>query len=225
MANITIDNGALTQFIVSSKELTGNIHVQGVELVTATEGGGRADLAKAEDVAHASGDMGIQMLAVRKDTASAVAGADGRYIPLIVDASGRLHVNVGSMPAAARTTDSLSVAMATDVFMDDLTVRTPGRAAINASASGPNTLLAAQGAGNAIRVHGMFMMAASAVTATIESGAGGVDLSGPLPLAANVGFVADISPVPWLVTADDALLNLNLSTNVQVSGFFVYSVA
>lgn len=48
-------------------------------------------LAKAEDAAHTSGDEGIQMLVVRKDTAVAL-GADGDYAPLIVDASGRLHV-------------------------------------------------------------------------------------------------------------------------------------
>lgn len=50
------------------------------------------DLAKAEDTAHASGDVGVAVWAVRKDTAAAVA-ADGDYIPLIVDSTGRLHIN------------------------------------------------------------------------------------------------------------------------------------
>lgn len=45
-----------------------------------------------EDVAHASGDKGIMLLAVRKDTAAALAGTDGDYIPLIVDANGCLHI-------------------------------------------------------------------------------------------------------------------------------------
>jgi hypothetical protein len=49
-------------------------------------------IAKAEDAAHSSGDKGYMLLAVRKDTAAALAGADGDYIPLIVDANGRLHV-------------------------------------------------------------------------------------------------------------------------------------
>jgi len=51
-----------------------------------------ADLAKAEDAAHASGDYGLVLLAVRQDTATALAGTDADYIPLIVDASGRLHI-------------------------------------------------------------------------------------------------------------------------------------
>lgn len=49
-------------------------------------------LTKAEDAAHSSGDRGIQTLAVRKDTAAALAGTDGDYAPLEVDANGRLHV-------------------------------------------------------------------------------------------------------------------------------------
>lgn len=58
----------------------------------------------AEDVAHTSGDKGIQSLAVRKDTAVALA-ADGDYEPLIVDSTGKLHVNVGTsaLPSGAAT--------------------------------------------------------------------------------------------------------------------------
>lgn len=48
-------------------------------------------LAKAEDAAHTSGDEGIQLLAVRRDTATAL-GADGDYAPLILDGNGRLHI-------------------------------------------------------------------------------------------------------------------------------------
>jgi len=50
------------------------------------------DFVKAEDAAHGSGDKGIMLLAVRKDTAAALATTDADYIPLIVDASGRLHI-------------------------------------------------------------------------------------------------------------------------------------
>ena len=70
-------------------------------------------LAKSEDVAHASGDKGIMALVVRKDTAAALAGADGDYAPLEVDASGRLWVNVGAMaalPAGANNIGDVDVA-------------------------------------------------------------------------------------------------------------------
>lgn len=51
-----------------------------------------AKLPKAEDAVHGSGDWGIFALVVRKDTAASLAGTDGDYTGLIVDASGRLHV-------------------------------------------------------------------------------------------------------------------------------------
>jgi len=68
------------------------------------EGTGAASLGKAEDAAHASGDTGVMSLSVRKDTAAALAGTDADYQPLITDASGRLHVNVGTIvPGVAAT--------------------------------------------------------------------------------------------------------------------------
>ena len=53
----------------------------------------------AEDAAHTTGDLGTMMLTVRKDTAAATAGTDGDYQPPTTDASGRMHVNVGALPA------------------------------------------------------------------------------------------------------------------------------
>lgn len=49
-------------------------------------------LAKAEDVAHVSGDFGMMSLAVRNDTPGSLVSADGDYAPLQVDANGNLRV-------------------------------------------------------------------------------------------------------------------------------------
>ena len=65
---------------------------KGIRVVTVNAAGTIVTLAHAEDVAHASGDLGYMLLAIRSDTAAALAGTSGDYIPLIVDASGRLHV-------------------------------------------------------------------------------------------------------------------------------------
>lgn len=51
---------------------------------------------KAEDAAHVSGDLGIQSLAVRKDTAVSTA-ADGDYVPLLTDSTGQLWVQIGKI--------------------------------------------------------------------------------------------------------------------------------
>lgn len=64
-------------------------------------------LGKAEDAAHASGDAGVMALAVRKDTATQLADVDGDYSPLTTDASGRLHVNVGALPALPAGTNNI----------------------------------------------------------------------------------------------------------------------
>jgi hypothetical protein len=50
------------------------------------------DLVLAEDAAASSGDKGIMALVVRRDTAAA-SGADGDYVTLSVDSSGRLWVS------------------------------------------------------------------------------------------------------------------------------------
>lgn len=53
-----------------------------------------------EDTAHTDGDYGTQVLAVRKDTGAAIAGSDGDYSPLQVDATGNLRVT-GSVAVSA----------------------------------------------------------------------------------------------------------------------------
>jgi hypothetical protein len=66
-------------------------------------GTGATHLGKAEDAPHTTGDVGVMSLAVRQDTATALA-ANNDYIPLIVDSTGRLHTNVGAIvPGTAAT--------------------------------------------------------------------------------------------------------------------------
>lgn len=54
------------------------------------------NLVLAEDAAHVSGDPGVQLLAVRKDTGATIAGTDGDYSPLQVDADGNLRVRIAA---------------------------------------------------------------------------------------------------------------------------------
>jgi hypothetical protein len=69
-------------------------------------GTGATNLGKAEDAAHASGDVGVMALTVRQDSAAALAGTDADYQPLITDASGRLHVAVGGTAATKEVRSS-----------------------------------------------------------------------------------------------------------------------
>ncbi len=64
-------------------------------------------ISQAEDAAHASGDVGIMLLAVRQDVLAALA-ANGAYIPLVVDANGRLYVTA-TISGSAQPTPPPSV--------------------------------------------------------------------------------------------------------------------
>ncbi len=57
-----------------------------------TPGTAAANLGKAEDSPHASGDVGVMVLGVRSDTAATPVSADGDYHPLIFDGGGFLRV-------------------------------------------------------------------------------------------------------------------------------------
>ena len=66
-----------------------------------------AGMLKAEDAAHASGDAGVMTFSVRQDTAAALAGTTGDYIPTTTDALGYMRTrdrDTEQAPANARTT-------------------------------------------------------------------------------------------------------------------------
>jgi hypothetical protein len=129
-----------------------------------------------------------------------------------------------ALPAGTNLLGRVSASQETGTIYQGTTARTPAFAAIDAATSGDNTLVAAQGAGNKIRVTSLFLVAAGAVTARFESGAGGTALTGQMNLAANGGFVLPHNPNGWFETAANALLNLELSGAVSVDGSLSYIV-
>jgi hypothetical protein len=83
----------------------GNNNIGDVDVASVVPGVGATNLGKAEDAAHTSGDVGVMALTVRQDTAAALGQTDADYQPVISDASGRVHVNVGAsaLPTGAAT--------------------------------------------------------------------------------------------------------------------------
>lgn len=77
-------------------------------LGTITPGTAATSLGKAEDAVHASGDVGVMGLGVRKDTATALAGTDGDYQPSIYDGSGNMWVSLGTKLAGEDQTNDVS---------------------------------------------------------------------------------------------------------------------
>lgn len=249
--DVTVDNGALTDFVVATDDV-GSKHYQYVKLVFGADG--TATLVSTSDklpvVATGSGTFTVDGSGVTQpvsgtvtadtemtvlDMDTGVGTADRAVVGLIVAASGGpvlvpgdatngLKTQVTTGPAASRTGDSISAALAVDKLMNNLTAVTPVHAVIDAATSGDNTIVAAQGASNIIVVHQVFLVASAAVTARFESAAGGTALTGQMQLAANSGFVLPFSPVGWFKTAANALLNLELSGAVSVDGSIGYSV-
>lgn len=96
---------------------TGAMHVKvdsvpapsGTQNVAATSvvpGTDATNLGKAEDAAHTTGDVGVQILGVRNDTNAARSGADGDYTPIRTDSAG----NVATKDAGAAWASVLGVA-------------------------------------------------------------------------------------------------------------------
>ena len=61
---------------------------------------------KAEDSAHASGDIGTYILGVRQDTLATSTSADGDYGSLKTSATGALYVNLAESTASITTSDA-----------------------------------------------------------------------------------------------------------------------
>lgn len=116
------------------------VDIGDVDVTSVIAGTGATNLGKAEDAVHGSGDTGVMMLGVRKDTAAALAGTDGDYQPLIMDASGRLHIApipasenlvglIGSsdIQVAVTPTCDTSAYTAGDVIFDVTAIANAGR--------------------------------------------------------------------------------------------------
>lgn len=101
------------------------------------------------------------------------------------------------------------------------TILTPKFAAIAASSSGNNTLVAAV-TSKKIRVTSLWIVANGSVNVKFQSGAGGTDLTGLAYLVVNTGIVLPFNPHGWFETASATLLNANLSAAVAVGGCLTY---
>ena len=132
-------------------------------------------------------------------------------------------VDIVSLPALAAGTNLIGKASAgLDVSSayDGSTALPIKFAAIAASSSGDNTVIAAV-TSKKIRVLGYTLIAAGTVNVRFESGAGGTALTGVMPLIANMGMSPNGS-FPQFETASNTLLNLELSAAVSVAGHITY---
>ena len=142
-------------------------------------------------------------------------------LPAALGSNGGLKTEVLSSIAAARTTDSISTALATDALMNGLTALTPTPAAITASSSGATTIVSAV-TSKKIRVVSAFVVCTSAVSVNFQSHTTTTTKTGVMPFAANGGLVLPFNPVGWFDTVAGEALDINLGGAVAVGGGLTY---
>ncbi len=102
-----------------------------------------------------------------------------------------------------------------------MSVSATQHAAIAASSSGDNTLVAAV-TDKKIRVLSLVLVTPSNLVIAFESGAGGTALTGRMEIGAKWPFVLPFNPEGWFETAAGVLLNLELGGATATGGCLSY---
>jgi hypothetical protein len=115
-----------------------------------TPGTAAANLGKAEDAAHATGDTGVLMLGVRRDTPASGAGTDGDYATLNFNANGYAYTLDQNSAAALASLQAIETAVEGTLVVASHAVTNAGTFAVQAAQSGTwnVTVNAAIAAGN-----------------------------------------------------------------------------
>lgn len=79
------------------------VDIGDVDITSVTPGTLAANLGKAEDAAHTTGDVGVMMLGVRNDVDGSLVGADGDYAPFQFNDMGAAKVAVNEIVSSAAT--------------------------------------------------------------------------------------------------------------------------
>lgn len=175
------------------------VDIGDTDVTSVVPGTAAANLGKAEDAAHTSGDVGVMMLAVRNDTPTSLASVDQEYVPVAADEYGRLKLST-----------------------DKGVTYTSG----NFDAAADGNLIAAGGAGVVTKIHMLSIQAQGTVTVNIEDGDGGASLM-EWKLEDREGAVYPWVPAPAQITKSSAntALYVNLSAAVTVTINYTYSQA
>ena len=180
-----------------------------VAVTSQVPGTGATNLGKGEDNASASGDTGVGILGVRKDTNATLTSADGDYTNLAADNYGVLSVS-HRHPNAIRCTVTVSTATAITAFGGSC---------------------AAPGAGLSIYITGILAGASASGLAadafsTVKSGTGGTCGTGTAVLWGAISAAANITveefQTPIKVAANSEICWINSTAGSKflvVTGF------
>lgn len=236
---VTMGNGASgtgVQRVTLANDSTGVLAtVSNVATIgtSVTPGTAAANLGKAEDAVHGSGDTGVAVWAVQRNTPTTTA-ADGDYVPPITDANQRLWVSGTGLTAAAVPPNATYLAGAGDGGLAAGTAAVVGQiictdsVAIDTASSG-NVELVSLTSSETIYVCGYDFIASGAVSVQMIYGTGTAcatgetNLTGAYSLAANGGIAKAMTYGNAMKAAVSNALCIELSGAVQVSGSIQYT--
>jgi hypothetical protein len=165
----------------------GTNNIGDVDILSIVPGTAATSLGKAEDAAHTTGDTGVMSLAVRRDADTTLAGTDGDYAPLQVNAAGSLKVAItaGAGSGGTSIADGAS-------FTRDTTSITPVGAVVETSAP---TLTNGDVAGLSMTTGGALRVAVASggIAGVIEDAASAGGEEGILTLAVRRDTAASSS--------------------------------
>lgn len=166
----------------------GTNNIGDVDVLSVVPGTGATALGKAEDAAHSSGDTGVMSLAVRRDADTALAGTDGDYAPLQVNAAGSLKVAItaGAGSGGTSIADGAS-------FTRDTTSITPVGAVVETSAP---TLTNGDAAGLSMTTGGAVRVAVASggITGAVVDAVAGATDEGVLAVVVRDDALATLTP-------------------------------
>lgn len=133
--------------------------------------------------------------------------------------NGWLNVNLAT--ALSSLIDTIAAYDTTDGIMNATSLLTPQFGTIVVSASGVTNLVAAVST-KKIRVLGFVLTANAAVNVKFQSHVTPTDITGLHYLAQNSIVTVPYNPKGWFQTIAGEALDINLSGNVAVGGYFLY---
>lgn len=155
-----------------------------------------------EDTAHSSGDKLTMAGVVRADTAASLADTDGDRTALIVDASGRLHVNVGAMPTTTVQATNLDIRDLTNADVVTAELSATDNAVLDTIETNTDSLTVVGGGleATALRVTlandstGVLSVDDNGSTLSIDDGGGVITVDGTVTanLAAGTNNIGDV---------------------------------
>jgi hypothetical protein len=172
-------------------------------VLSVVPGSGATNLGKAEDAAHSTGDIGVFMLGVRRDSPISGADTDGDYAHFSLDSSGRLYTNVGN---TVTVTGTVTAAQATASNLNATVVGT-GTFAVQATCTNAGTVAvqaAQSGTWNITNVSGTVSLPTGAATAAKQ------------PALGTAGTAStDVITVQGIASMTPLLVTAQASTNTQ----------